>query len=153
MGAPKQNIHVIHDSSKETHGNGRTVAQILTEMKAELVQFVQTRITMLRTELQEKWKTLKIAVPLAALAALLLGTAYLLLTLALVGLVMAAFPQSVYRWFFAFLIVGVFWAFLGGMAAYFAKREFAMKSMMPKRTLEVLKGDKLWIQSEVNNRS
>jgi uncharacterized membrane protein YqjE len=134
------------------HENGRSVAQILTDMKAEFVEFVQTRITMLRAELQEKWKTAKVAIPLAILALVFLGTAYLLLTGALVGLVVAAFPQSAYRWFFAFIIVAVFWAILGAAAAYFAKREFELKSMMPKRTIEVLKGDKLWIQAEVKNR-
>ncbi|HVN22205.1 MAG TPA: phage holin family protein [Dongiaceae bacterium] len=153
MGAAKENIHVIHDSGRNPRENGRSVAEILTQMKAELVEFVQTRVTMLRAELREKAQMLKVAVPLAGIAAVLLGTAYMLFTLALVGLVLAAFPQSAYRWFFAFLIVGVFWGILGAAAAYFAMREFQMKSMVPKRTLEVLKGDKIWIQSEVNNRS
>jgi uncharacterized membrane protein YqjE len=136
----------------EVHENGRRVAEILAEMKGELVEFVQTRTTMLRTELREKWKTLRVAIPLAGVAALLLGTAFLLITGALVGLVVAAFPQSIYRWFFACLIVGLFWGISGAGAAYFAIREFKLKSMMPLRTLEVLKGDKLWIEAEVRNR-
>jgi uncharacterized membrane protein YqjE len=128
------------------------VAEILTEMKAELVEFVQTRITMLRTELLEKWKILRVAIPLAGVAAMLLSTAFLLLTGALVGLVVAAFPNSIYRWFFACLIVGVFWGIAGSAAGYFAIREFQVRSMIPQRTLKVLKGDKLWIETEVRNR-
>jgi uncharacterized membrane protein YqjE len=142
----------MRSANGEVHENGRTVAEILTEMKAELVEFVQTRITMLRTELLEKWKILRVAIPLAGVAAMLLSTAFLLLTGALVGLVVAAFPNSIYRWFFACLIVGVFWGIVGSAAGYFAIREFQVRSMIPQRTLKVLKGDKLWIETEVRNR-
>ncbi len=136
----------------EIHENGKRVADILQEMKAEIVAFADTRLTILRTELQEKWNIVKMAIPLAGAAVVLLTTAFLLLTGALVGLVLAAFPNSIYRWFFACLIVGLSWAILGAGAAYFAKREFDARSMVPKRTLEVLKGDKVWIQAEVRNR-
>lgn len=142
----------MRSTNGEIHENGRGVAQILAEMRAELVEFAQTRLMILRTELNEKWKTAKVAVPLAGAAVLFLGTAFLALTGALVGLVVAAFPGSMYRWFFACIIVALFWGILGAAAAYFAKREFEMKSIMPQRTLEVLKGDKLWIQTEVRNR-
>jgi len=132
--------------------NGRSLAAIVTEMKEELKDFVQTRIEMFRTELQEKLKTLKIAAPLAGVGALLLGTAYLLFTMALVGLVVAFFRDNPYRWFFAFAAVAVLWTLLGGIAAYFAKREFELKGLMPRKTIEVLKEDKLWIQAEAKNQ-
>ena len=132
--------------------NGRSLAAIVTEMKEELKDLVQTRIEMFRTELQEKVKTLKIAAPLAGLGALLLGTAYLLFTMALAGLVVAFFPDNPYRWFFAFAAVAVLWTLLGGIAAYFAKREFELKGLMPRKTIEVLKEDKLWIQAEAKNQ-
>src|SRR5215468_9885387 len=142
----------MRSANGEIHENGRRVADILVEMKAELVAFVQTRTTLFRTELQEKWKTLRGAIPLAVVAVLLLGTAFLLLTAALVGLVVAAFPNSLYRWFFACLIVGLFWVIVGGGSAYFAVREFQVRSMLPQRTLRILKGDKLWFETEVRNR-
>ena len=132
--------------------NGRSLAAIVTEMKEELKDLVKTRIEMFRAELQEKLKTLKIAAPLAGVGALLLGTAYLLFTMALVGLVVAFFRDNPYRWFFAFAAVAVLWTLLGGIAAYFAKREFELKGLMPRKTLEILKGDKLWIQAEAKNQ-
>ena len=142
----------MRSANGEIHENGRRVADILVEMKAELVEFVQTRTTMLRTELLERWKTLRVAIPLAGVAAMLLSTAFLLLTGALVGLVAAAFPNSIYRWFFGCLIVAVFWGIVGAAAGYFAIREFQVRSLLPQRTLNVLKGDKLWIETEVRNR-
>ena len=131
--------------------NGRSLAAIVADMKVELKEFTQTRFKLFTTELQEKIKTLKIAAPLAGLAALLLLTAYLLFTVALVGLVLAFFDHSPYRWFFASGIVAVFWTVLGGITAYFAAREFELKRLVPTKTLAVLKGDKMWIQSEAKN--
>lgn len=131
--------------------NGRSLAAIVAEMKEELNEFVQTRIEMLKQELHEKTARLKIAAPLAAIGLVLLATAYLLITLALAAAVAAFFANSPYRWFFGFLIVGILWALLGGVAAYFAKRELELNTLAPRRTIEVLKGDKIWLQKEVNH--
>jgi len=131
--------------------NGKNLAEVIAEMKEELTKFVETRIEMLKLEMREKLKTLKIALPVAALGATMLATAYLLLTLALVGLALAFLQGNPFRWFFAFLIVGAVWAVLGGIALYAAKREFEVKGLMPKRTLAVLKGDKTWVQAEVRS--
>lgn len=136
----------------EIHENGRKVAEILAEMKDELAEFVQTRVTMLRTELRLAWDTVKAAIPLAAVALIFLSTAFLLLTGALVGLIQAALPTSAYRWFFACLIVGMVWAIVGGVAALSVVRSFRGKNIVPNRTLEVLKGDKVWFETEVRNR-
>jgi uncharacterized membrane protein YqjE len=136
----------------DTTTNGRNLASLLAEIKDEIRDFFQTRIAMLKTELQEKSRNLKTAAILAVSGLLLLITAYMLITLALVGLVAAAFPNSAFRWFFAFLAVGILWSILGGVAAYFAKRELEIKGLLPKRTIEVLKGDKVWVQTEVKNQ-
>jgi uncharacterized membrane protein YqjE len=132
--------------------SGRSLGAIVAEMKDELKEFAQTRIEMFKAELHEKLKTLKIAAPLAALGALLLATAYLLFTMALVGLAVAFFAASPYRWLFAFAAVAVLWTILGGTATYFAKREFELKGLMPRKTIGVLKEDKIWIQAEAKNQ-
>jgi hypothetical protein len=136
----------------EVHENGRRVAEILLEMREELAEFVQTRVTMLRTELRVAWDKVKAAIPLAAVAVMFLTTAFLVFTGALVGLIQAAFPHSAYRWFFACLIVGVFWGIVGAVAAYLVLKNFKGRNMIPNRTLEVLKSDKLWFENEVRNR-
>jgi uncharacterized membrane protein YqjE len=129
--------------------NGKSVAALFAEMKQELQDFVQTRVTMFKVELQEKVRIIKAAAPLAVIGAMLLLTAYLLFTLALVSLVFAFLPDNAYRWCIAFAAIGVLWLILGGIAAYMAKRELEVKGLLPKRTVEVLKEDKMWIQSEV----
>jgi uncharacterized membrane protein YqjE len=129
--------------------NGKSVAALFAEMKQELQDFVQTRVTMFKVELQEKVRVVKAAAPLAVIGAVLLLTAYLLFTLALVSLVFAFLPDNAYRWCIAFAAIGVLWLILGSIAGYMAKRELEVKGLLPKRTVEVLKEDKVWIQSEV----
>lgn len=134
--------------NNEVH-NDKNLTALLGEMKHEVQEFVQTRLTMLKMELQEKVRTLKAAAPLAVMGVVLLLTAFLLFTLAMVALVFAGLPDNAFRWFFAFLAVALLWSIVGGLMAYLAKRELEVKGLLPKRTVEVLKEDKLWIQSEV----
>ena len=132
--------------------NDRSIGSILTETKEELKQFVATRIAMLTAEMRENVKMLKVAAPLAAAGILFLTTAYVLFTLALVGLVVAFLPANPYRWCIGFAAVAVLWTLIGGIAAYFAKREFGLRNLMPKKTMRILKEDTNWIQSEVKNQ-
>lgn len=138
------------NGSREIRSNGRNFADIVTELKHELKDFVETRVALLKSEIQEKLGHLKVAAPLAALGALLLMTAYLLITLAIVALV-GVFINNSFRWAIAFGAVGIVWAILGGLAAYIAKREFEVNQLKPQRTLEVLRGDKIWLEHEVKN--
>src|SRR5438874_7313512 len=142
--------NTMHNNA-ETNYTARSLAAIAAEMKQELKEFTETRIAMLKSELREKIGHWKIAAPLAGIGIVLLATAYLLITLGLVALA-AVFIDSQYRWFFAFIGVGVLWALLGGVAVYIAKREFELNRLMPEKTLEVLKGDKVWLQQEARNQ-
>jgi uncharacterized membrane protein YqjE len=127
----------------------RNLTTLLAEMKHELQDFIQTRVAMFKVELQEKVRVLKAAAPLAVIALVMALTAFLLFTLALVGLVFAFLPDNEYRWCLAFLAIAILWSIVGGIAGYLAKRELEVKGLLPKRTVEVLKEDKVWIQSEV----
>lgn len=131
--------------------NGRSLAAILTEMKEELQEFVQTRIELLRRELSEKLKAIKGALPLAMVAIPFLLTAFLLLSLALVAILAVAFEGNPFNWFFGFLIVGFAWLVIGGIAALSAKRALTEKGIIPRKTIQVLTGDKAWLQREAKN--
>jgi len=132
--------------------NGRTLAAIVSEMKQELRDFAETRIQLFTREVKEKLGRLKVAAPLAAVAIILLGTAYLLITSAVVALIAIAFGGAAYRWVFAFGIVAIVWAALGAIALYIAKSELELKRLLPQKTIQVLKEDKTWMQREVRNQ-
>lgn len=134
----------------ETHGP--TVAEVIAEIKDEIKDFVQTRMQMLKTELHDKMSAWKAGALLALVGLVFLGTAYLLVTLALVGLLAVAFWGSPYAWFLSFLIVCVVWALIGGIAALIAVREFRAQGLAPRKTIEVLKEDKIWLRNEAGSQ-
>jgi uncharacterized membrane protein YqjE len=130
--------------------NGRSVGDVIAEIKQEIKDFAETRVRMFLQEMRETLQKSKKGAIYGGGALVLLGTAYLLLNLALVGLIAVAFWGSPYAWFFAFLIVGVFWLIVGGLFAVGAIRQF--HDLAPRRTIEVLKQDKVWLRQEARNQ-
>jgi uncharacterized membrane protein YqjE len=127
----------------------RNLGEMIFEIKEEVSNFISTRVDIFLSEFRETiqgWKTL---VPLTAAALLLLGTAYLLLTLSLVALVAVAFWGNPYHWFFAFLIVGLVWVVIGAFLAYFVVVTYRKQGRFPKRSMGVLQADREWLQMEM----
>jgi uncharacterized membrane protein YqjE len=135
-----------------TTNHERSLGSIVTEIREELKEFLNTRVQMIQSEFHETLTAAKVGLPLAVAALALVGTGYLLLTLAVVVLVASAFAANPYAWFLAFVIVGVLWTAMGGAAAFFAYNEFRAKGRFPKRSVEVLKADRVWLQTEASNR-
>jgi uncharacterized membrane protein YqjE len=132
--------------------NARGLGAILADIVQELQEFVNTRIQMVKSELHETMSAVSVALPLGLLALILVGTGFLLLTGAVVVVIAAAFAGHAYAWLYAFLIVGVVWIAFGGVSAFFAYNEFRSKAKFPKHTVEVLKADKVWIESEARTK-
>jgi uncharacterized membrane protein YqjE len=141
----------MHHDVRIENGS-RSLGAILSDIADELKEFLNTRIQMIKSELHETMRAVTVALPLGLFALILVGTGFLLMTGAVVVLVAAAFAGHAYAWFFAFAIVGVLWTAAGGAAAFFAYNEFRSKSMFPKHTVEVLKADKIWIESEARTK-
>jgi uncharacterized membrane protein YqjE len=139
------------NENRYAENHTKNLAAIIAELKDEIKDFVQTRVEMFKSEVRETLDAWKTAMPLAAVGVVLLATAYLLLTLAVVAVVAVAFWSSPYHWFFAFLIVGVVWSLGGGILGWMALREFQSKGLVPRKTIDVLKADKIWIQSEAGD--
>ena len=133
-------------------GNGqRSLSAIVAELKFELKEFAETRVDMLKTELREKMAQWKIAGPLAGLGVLLVATAYLLFTLAVVALV-AVLIGNAFQWVLALIAVGVVWAIVGILSLYAAKRRIRTNRLVPEKTIQVLKADKVWLQEEARHQ-
>lgn len=117
-------------------------------MKDELRDFIRTRLEILQQDLKDTTANVMAAVPLVLAGILFLFTAFLLFSFALVVLVSLAFPNNPYRWFFGALIVGVVWSLAGGISVLMARRNLSKRALMPERTLQVLKEDRIWLQKE-----
>ena len=134
-------------SSRNTQYPERSVADVVREITGELKDFVDTRYQLLRSEFHDSVATVKSTIPMFAAAAVFLVTAYFLLTLALVSVIAVAFWHNPYHWFFAFLIVGVVWLMIGAILAFLIRNDLRTRGWLPKKTIEVLKRDKLWLQN------
>jgi len=126
----------------------KSIATILSETKEELKQFVATRVSMLKAEMDEKISRLKAVIPLAVVAALFMVSAWGVFTFALIALLHAFFVPSAYSWLWASLIVMAVYLIVGAVTGWFAYSEIKATKLAPTRTLKVLQQDQVWIQNE-----
>jgi len=134
------------------NGNGRNIRAVVNEVKADVSEFLQTRYELFLAELKQKISALKIAAPLLAAAILFGLTAFLMFTLALVALIAIAFAGNPFAYVLAFAIVMVLYLLIGGACAWFGVREWSAQGVMPKKTLQILKDYKIWLQAEARSR-
>lgn len=128
--------------------NGRSLSAVVNDLKAEGKAFVNTRLEMLKAEMNEKIGAIKAAIPMAVVGLVFALTAWFVLTAALVCIIAVAFGPGMMSWFYATLIVGVAYLLIGGAAAFFAISEMKRAKLTPERTLRVLKQDQVWLQHE-----
>jgi hypothetical protein len=128
--------------------NEKSIGAVLAETKAELKDFIQTRLAILKAELSDKAKRWKAVLPMVVTAGLLLVAAWFAVTFTLVALVAALFQPSAFAWFFGGAIVSVVYLGIGAVIGVSAIRRIKAVHMIPERTLEVLKQDQIWIQKE-----
>lgn len=126
----------------------KSLGTVLTETKEEMKEFIATRLQLLCSEIAEKLRIWKYSVPLLLTAGALLLAAWMTLAFALVAVIRAWFLPSPYAWFFAALIITAIYLIAGGAVGWFAYTELAAAGVTPKRTLQVLKQDQVWIQNE-----
>jgi uncharacterized membrane protein YqjE len=131
----------------------KPLAGIFLDIKDELLSFVETRIRLFQSEFKETAESMKGWLPLAAAAAVLLGTAYLLLTAALVNFVSFGFLGSRFRWPISFSLVGGLEALAGVIALAKARAALRNRGTFPRKTVEILKADGLWLKGEVKPAS
>lgn len=146
------NVYNIGEGRRQTIPPNRPLSETLNEATREFRIFLETRIAMLRAEMREKIDNLKFAAPLLVVGALFGVTAWLLLTGALVAIVTVAFRGSLYAPFLALVIIGVLYAVIGACALWMARGRISSKGLMPERTINVLKEDKVWLQNEARTQ-
>jgi membrane protein implicated in regulation of membrane protease activity len=120
----------------------------LTAIVNESVQFVATRAAMLMAEMHEKSQSIKLAIPGLCVAVAFLLAGWLSLTFGLIALLHSLFLPSLYAWLWAGLIVGAVYMVIGVVIGRTALEKLKATSLIPERTLTVLKQDQVWIQNE-----
>jgi len=128
--------------------NGRTLSAVVNDLKIEGKAFLNTRIEMLKTEMNEKVGAIKSSIPMLVVGLVFGLTAWLVITAAIVCIIAAAFGPGVMSWVYATAIVGVAYLLIAGIAGSFAYSEIKRANLKPDRTLRVLKADQAWLQNE-----
>jgi len=132
--------------------NERSIASVAAELKDELKSFIETRLNMLISELRDKVSAWKTALPMLVIGALMLATCWLLLTGALVAAIYVAFAGNPFAAAISLIIVGVAYGLFGGIAFLFALRGVSDTGLAPKRTIRVLREDRVWLTNEVRSQ-
>ncbi len=130
----------------------RPLGEVINETKTELKDFVNTRIQMFKSEMNEKVGMVKTAAPAIAVGAVFALTAWFLLSLALVFLISMAFEGRPYQYALSFGIVGILYLLIGAVTAFYGWRTLKSGNLAPERTLRVLKQDQIWLQTEAKTQ-
>ena len=129
----------------------KPLGAVLHEIKDDLKAFLETRYEMLAGELREKLTVWKTTLPMVAIALMLGGTAFLAITFAIIAALRPLF-DSEYGWAIAAVIVSAVYLAVAGTLAWLAYREIQYAGVAPRRTMEVLKQDQVWIQNEARQQ-
>ena len=133
------------------NGYTKSLPEVVNDLKAELKEFVATRLSMLRSEMRDKLSSFKETIPSLIVGLCLLWIAGLLFTGFLVTAIALAFATP-WGWAWAFLIVAGCYGLLGGMIGIGAWSKLKKTNLVPERTVRVLKQDEVWLQSEARTQ-
>jgi len=135
-------------NSQSLTNQERSIATIVAEIKQEAKHFVQTRMALFKEEMQAKVTRMVSAMPLLASGVLLLGTAWLLLNVALVSFLATVLEPSRHSLVFSLLIVGFAWTVISLLLLYKGMRMANPAALIPEKTIEILKEDNLWLKKQ-----
>jgi len=134
----------------------RSIAEVLREMKAETSAFIQTRVELLLAELRQKSEVWKHSLPMVGVAVIFTMGTFATLTFTLVALIAglvrgAAEPNSALAnlsWAIGAACIFVLYGCIAAALGMTGYKRLTSQSVMPERTIRVLKQDQQWIQNE-----
>lgn len=138
-------------NSTTTNSSGKTLAELVTELKEELRDFIATRVAIFQAEMSGKIKAYQTAAPAIGIGVLVLLTGWFVMTAFLVSLIAMAFSAP-WNYPLALLIVGVVYLGLGGGIAWMGWAKIKENNLKPERTIETLKQDQIWLQTEAKTQ-
>jgi uncharacterized membrane protein YqjE len=126
--------------------DGKSIGVTVRELKADLNNFLQTRLQMLLREIKQKISAIKLAAPMMAIGLVFGLLGLLVLTGALVYVIALGIGIG-----YSLLIVGCGYLAIAGGAVWIGWAQIAEQGMAPKRTMEVLKQDQEWLRQEARS--
>jgi len=122
-----------------------SISSTAAEVSREVVDFVQTRVRLLGSELKENVAAWKVAATMGGIALVFLVTACLSLAATITCLI-AVFLPTPFRWVIASIITTVIFGGMGAFLASSALKRLHQSPLTPSKTLDVLRDDKNWLE-------
>jgi hypothetical protein len=126
----------------------KSFVAIFQELRLETLDLVRTRLQILKVEISSKLEAYKRSAILFVVAIVMAVAAWLSMTGALLSVMHVLLVPNRFAWAWAALILAGAYGTLGVVASWLGLAEIAPRRLIPKRTLMVLKHDRLWIEKE-----
>jgi len=123
----------------------RSVATLLSDLASETGILLSQEIALFKAELQEKFGRLSRGAGALAAGALIAFSGWL----ALIASAVLGLSNVVEPWLAA-LIVGLVVLVLGAALLLFGRSRFGADALVPRRTLNSLRRDELWIRDQLS---
>ena len=133
------------------NGHSKTIQELIVELRDELREFLTTRLAMLRAEMNEKVRTIRMAAPVAMVGMVLLLTAWFTFTGFLIAIIAQLVPGA-WAFVIAFAVVTVLYGLAGVAFASYAFNKLKRMKVKPERTIHVLEQDRIWRQTEARTQ-
>ena len=128
--------------------NGRSVAEVLQDFKREIHRAALTRGQLFLEEMKQKLAAIKASIPMIAIGAVFLVTAWFLLTGVIVTAIAAALAGNPWAYTIAFACVMALYGMIGGILAVIGTNALRKSNLTPERTIRVLKDDGILLETE-----
>ena len=133
------------------NGNHKPVQEVITDLKEELKEFLNTRFAMLRAEMTEKANNIRMVAPVLLIGVGLLLTAWVTFT-GLVIVLVAHLVPGPWAYVISFAIVTFAYGAIGAASAMYAWGKLKHTDVKPERTIRVLEQDRVWLQAEAKTQ-
>ena len=133
------------------NGNHKPVQEVITDLKEELKEFLNTRFAMLRAEMTEKANNIRMVAPVLLLGVGLLLTAWVTFTGLAIVLIAHLVPGP-WAYVISFAIVTFAYGAIGAASAMYAWGKLKHTGVKPERTMRVLEQDRVWLQAEAKTQ-
>lgn len=135
----------LSGDGRNTPDGEPALGDLIRQLAQDSATLVRQEVALAKAELQQNVKSAARDVVMIAVG----GVLAMVGALSLVIFLILALGDAVNEYWLGALIVGVVFLLIGGLLAMINLKKLKHESMAPTRTLDTLKEDKQWLQSEI----
>ncbi len=132
---------------------GENLPHLISRLGDDVMQLVDTKISLLKVEIKEEANTFVNGGVLIAIGGVIATVGFVLVNIALALGIATLFSESnltpVAQYALGFVITGAVYLVLGGVIVAAMKARLARQSVVPPRTVEELRKDTQWLKKEL----